>query len=184
MFNPSPPSHHLPKSYDAQSGPCSCGEPIMCALPLLVWHHGNVALGRCLRLTCGWGRGNAQPPPPLQTDRQYLLYRYIECTVGGNPSACADLSPSPPLPPTTAHPISPPLRLEHDGRLSDLRSPLSAALPRNLKLLGSLVAASSSSSRALLLVLTLAAFGHFHLLRVSRKPIKVHVLPDYTMPYP
>lgn len=63
--------------------------------------------------------------------------------------------------------------------ISALRSPLSAAFPRNLKLLGSLVAASSSSSRALLLVLTLAAFGHFHLLRVSRKPIKVHVLPEY-----
>lgn len=59
-------------------------------------------------------------------------YRYIECTVGGNPSACANLT-SLPLPPTTAHPISPPLRLAHDGRLSDLRSPLSAALPRNLE---------------------------------------------------
>lgn len=94
-----PPSHHLPKSYDAQSGPCSCGEPITCALPLLVWHHGNVALGRCLRLTCGWGRGNAQPPPPLQTDRQYLLYRCIECTVGGNPSACANLTSLLSLPP-------------------------------------------------------------------------------------
>lgn len=116
------------------------------------------------------------------TDRQAIppTDTYIECTVGGNPSACANLT-SLPLPPTTAHPISPPLRLEHDGRLSDLRSPLSALRgpSKELKVLGSLVAASSSSSRALLLVLTLAAFGHFHLLRVSRKPIKMHVLPEY-----